>query len=171
MKNKALAVTAGKLGLGSLATKVDKSQLRLIEEEIWPQKSFFSADTPVVKEGTIIVRPVRAFNTERREPLPVDFKITGEEKKTYIFKASLSNLYFTENFVTWGHDKKGLVCFCNVDVPENWVAFKVIKVGKEGKSVEVTPIVTDLDTLLADYYKIPPPVANKGVIKKLQVSK
>lgn len=151
-------------GLQKLITtgSLDVTSLKIQEKVVNPTPDFFNSSTPVIEKGMIIVRPVRVFNSGRQQLLNVSLKKSG---KALVLKAYMSDKFFTKHWIARTSDKKGIVCFCNKEVPDEWTHFEVINVGKENKSVEVKPHVISETALITNYYEMPPPVKHGGIIK------
>jgi hypothetical protein len=45
-------------------------------------------------------------------------------------------------------NKRGLICFCYKDIPDNWTHFVVVKTRSEGRACVVEPVVGDAWDLL-----------------------
>lgn len=144
------------------AGNLDITTLKIKEEVIKPSSDFFQNDTPIMEKGSIIVRPVNVFTSGRRELLDVPLKKSG---KAWVVKAFISAEFFTKEWIARESYKKGIVCFCNKDVPDEWTHFEVINVASSGKSAEVIPHVCNETEFIQDYYEMPAPIKHGGVVK------
>ncbi|OHD23805.1 MAG: hypothetical protein A2Y38_17090 [Spirochaetes bacterium GWB1_59_5] len=118
--------------------------------------------------GMRILRPVEVHSDGRMEveefllvPVsgiqkPLVHVIQKTERGTYTLRANwgLRKTMDPHAWVAVGMQHRGIVCFCNGEVPDNWIAFDVVRLGKDGRSVVVKPI-TGTDTDLFAYYLLP----------------
>lgn len=146
---------------------INRANLRVVEEAVYPKSDFFNGETSPLAVGTIIVRPAKIFNTGRAEFVDIEFaEATKGEKISFVFKGRQSQLYFTKAWTVRESTKKGIICFCEVEVPNDWIAFEVTKVGNKGTSAIVKPITGTIESLLEKYYETPTPVEHSGVVKQ-----
>lgn len=146
---------------------MDKAKLKVVEEPVYPKSDFFAGQTSPLTVGTLIVRPVKVFNTGRAEFVDINFAEASKGTQTsFVFKGRQSQLYFTKAWTVQESTKKGIICFCEVEVPNDWIAFEVTKVGNKGTSAIVKPITGTTESLLKSHYETPEPVAHTGVVKQ-----
>lgn len=148
----------GKIGSGMVTTlrqlsTIDKEKLPIQERPIFPREGFFSQDENPIVVGSIIVRPMTVMNSDRRVFTDIVFDKAESKKKkiSSVFKAYQSAHYFTDNWVAQSVNSKGITCFCEQDVPNDWACFEVVAKSKNGKAIFVKPIAGGLDEAAKHY--------------------
>lgn len=141
-----------------LLKDVDKSIFPFYEQQLSVPYNVPVKQTLKPEEGTIIVRPVICFNSGRTEIQNVLLPVS--ETGTVVLKAhrpmrsgtQRAISAHTEHFIAGQVDiTKALVCFCDKNIPNNWIAFKVVKMGKNNRCVFVEPIAGTKEELLSYY--------------------
>ena len=127
-----------------------KATLPIKEEVVRPSDT--SVSMPI-KEGDKIVRPVVFFNTGRKLVLSPTF--TKNEKKAAVIRVSppFIGKFFTKHS-TATNDKNGLVCFCNANIPENWIYFTIEKLAKS-KNYAIVSFKKGTEEELFELYDFP----------------
>lgn len=111
-------------------------------------------DLPIV--GERILRAVRVAQDELSLKAPKFNKILIEqefkknERGSFTFRA-IRDMMADEQFVAHADADRGLVCFCNQEIPEGYTHFIIEKVLKAGACVLVKPLEGDIDELLSMY--------------------
>ena len=131
-----------------------KDSLPIKETVVYPKESKFKYDCAPLKEGVRVVRPVVLFNTGRKLILSPAFK--RNDRKALVVKAvipSTTKKFFTNNPIAT-NDKNGLICFCNAEIPENWIYFTIEKVS-EKKNYAIVSFKKGTDDELFALYNFP----------------
>jgi hypothetical protein len=132
-------------------SNTNKSKLPINRKEVTPSAEFYGAPKCKMKVGARIVRPVRFFDVGEPE-MVVNIELPKTPEGSFVFRSDDEHAYFTKHAVV-GHDKlkHAWVCFCNYDLPEDWIYFIVKGFGKNGKTAFVEPVKGTLEELLKYY--------------------
>lgn len=110
------------------------------------------ADLPIV--GERILRAVQIAQDELSLKAPKFNKILVEqefkknERGSFTFRA-IRDIMADEQFVAHANADRGLVCFCNQEIPTDYTHFIIEKVLKAGACVLVKPLEGDMDELMS----------------------
>ncbi len=124
-------------------------------KEYLPIKEEVKLNPNTVKKGELskgskIVRPVLLYTTGKKEILNPKFEKT--ERGSYLIKANYGYEYFTKHYIASNDSKyRHTICFCDGDIPDDWIYFEVKGLTKNGRTAFVRTVTGTEDQLFLHY--------------------
>ena len=127
-----------------------KDSLPILEQKI----RIGIQDTPRMKVGSKILRPLAFYNTGKVKDAGKDLSFTKTDQGSFLIKASAPSFIVPTTHwvvVPESSTRKPFVCFCSDPISSNWIYFVVVGMNPKGTVAFVKPRSGAMEELLREY--------------------